>query len=237
MNIPNHVGIIVDGNGRWAKERGKARSEGHLEGAKNIKKMSKYIFSKGVNILSLYVFSTENFKREQKEVDYLMKLFIELFNKEKKYFAKENVKVIFSGTKENLSSKVIDAMDNLEEMTKDKDGKILNFCLNYGSRKEIVDASKKIINDIQNNRLNIDELDEKKFSNYLYQQLPDIDLLIRTSGEQRLSNFMLWQCSYSELYFPKVYFPDFKEEDFDEAIEVFNHRERRFGGNSKNDKI
>ena len=223
--IPNHVAIIIDGNGRWAKEKGKSRLEGHDAGNENIKTISKYALEKGVKYLSIYAFSTENFKRNKDEVKHLMDLFILTFHKEKEFFIKNNIKVIFSGRDEPLPKRVIKARDKLTELTKDNTGGILNMCLNYGGRAEIVDATKKIIE----SGLKPEEVTEEVFSKYLYQDLPDIDLMIRTSGELRLSNFLLWQNSYAEFYFPETYFPDFSTEDFDKAIIEYNKRDRRFG--------
>jgi len=226
LRVPTHVGIIVDGNGRWAKERGLSRSMGHKAGADNLEKISKYAFKCGVKVLSLYVFSTENFKRSKEEVDYLMNLFTNKFKKDAKKYNKENIKVIFSGRREPLNQNVLDTIDNMTNMTKDNTGGIINFCLNYGGQSEIIDAIKKLKKD----NFDIDKLDIETFNHYMYQDLPPIDLMIRTSGEQRISNFMLWQCSYSEFYFPDTYFPDFHKEEFDLAILKYNKRDRRFGG-------
>ena len=223
--IPKHVAIIIDGNGRWAKEKGKSRLEGHDAGNENIKKISKYALEKGVKYLSIYAFSTENFKRNKDEVNRLMDLFILTFHKEKDFFIKNNIKVVFSGRDEPLPKRVIKARDKLTELTKGNTGGTLNMCLNYGGRAEIVDATKKIIE----SGLKAEEVTEEVFSKYLYQDLPDIDLMIRTSGELRLSNFLLWQNSYAEFYFPETYFPDFSTEDFDKAIIEYNKRDRRFG--------
>ena len=221
--IPNHVAIILDGNGRWAKERGKKRTAGHKVGFSNLKKLAKHVLNKGTKTLSVFAFSTENFSRPQEEVDFLMNLFIEGFKKDSKYFQKENIKVVFSGRKEPLRSDVLKAMDELTEMTKNNTLGTLNICLNYGGRAEIMDAAKKMIND------NVKEINEETFKKYLYNDLPDIDFMIRTSGELRISNFMLWQLSYAELYFPKCYFPDFNEEEYDKALLEYNNRKRRFG--------
>jgi undecaprenyl diphosphate synthase len=230
MNIPNHIGIIVDGNGRWAKERGLSRSMGHKAGADNLKKLSLYIFDQGVSCLSLYVFSTENFKRDIEEVNYLMNLFILMFEKEFEVYKKKNIKVLFSGRKANLKEEVLTAMSIIEEETKDNTKGILNFCLNYGGQQEIVDAVNKVIKDKKDN-ISIED-----FNKYLYQDLPPLDLIIRTSGEERLSNFMLYQAAYSELYFINTYFPDFDEKAFDSAILEYNKRDRRFGGIKNEDK-
>ena len=227
--IINHIGIIVDGNGRWAKEKGLKRSAGHLAGYKNLLKISKYILNKGTKYLSVYAFSTENFNRPKDEVDYLMNLFMVGFKKDRKYFMEENIKVVFSGKRDKLGTEVLNAMDTLEDETKNNSNGILNICLNYGGRAEIVDAVNKVINDKINN------VDESIFAKYLYHDLPDIDLMIRTSGEVRISNFMLWQISYAELYFPKCYFPDFNELEYDRALYEYTKRDRRFGGLSKNE--
>lgn len=226
LRIPTHVGIIVDGNGRWAKERGLSRSMGHKAGADNLEKISRYALKCGVKVLSLYVFSTENFKRSKEEVDYLMDLFTNKFRKDAKKYNKDNIKVVFSGKREPLSQNVLDTIDNVTNMTKDNTGGTINFCLNYGGQSEIIDAIKKL----KKENVDIDNLDIETFNHYMYQDLPPIDLMIRTSGEQRISNFMLWQCSYSEFYFPDTYFPDFHKDEFDLAILKYNKRDRRFGG-------
>lgn len=224
VKIPNHVAIILDGNGRWAQKRNKKRTEGHKEGYKNLKKISKYILDKGTKYLSVYAFSTENFNRPQEEVDYLMNLFIKGFKNDTGFFKKENVRVIFSGRKDRLKEEVINAMKNMEDETINNTKGILNICLNYGARAEIVDAVNKIITAKEK------PITEETFKKYLYQDLPDVDLLIRTSGELRISNFMLWQISYAELYFPNCYFPDFNEAEYDKALIEYTKRDRRFGG-------
>ena len=228
LKIPNHVAIIVDGNGRWAKERGLSRSKGHDAGFKRLKEITNYAFKKGINIVSIYVFSTENFKRSKEEVDHLMNLFVTGFKKDK-FYQKENIKVIFSGRTTPLNNEVLNAMNIITEETKNNTSGILNVCLNYGGRSEIVDATKKIIKDVIDNKLKQEEINEEIYTKYLYQDLPDVDLMIRTSGELRLSNFMLWQNSYAEFYFPKTYFPDFDEKEFDKAIIEYTKRDRRYG--------
>ena len=229
--VPNHVAIILDGNGRWAQKRGLKRSLGHKAGFENLKKLSKYIFSKNIKILSVFAFSTENFKRDKEEVDCLMNLLVN--NIEKLVDRKDNVKIVFSGRRCNLSEEVLKSIDKIEEMTKNNTKHIFNICFNYGGRSDIVDATKKIVNDVQNGNLNIDDLDEKLYSKYLYNSIPDVDFLIRTSGEERISNFMLYQISYSEMYFPKVLFPDFDKKEFDKALIEYKNRDRRFGGVKK----
>ena len=230
LKVPNHVAIIVDGNGRWATEKGMTRSEGHNEGFLNVKKLSAYIFSKNIKYLSAYLFSTENFKRSKKEVDFLMNLLVGKLKEILEFCHEKKVKAVFSGRKVNLSDKVIKTMIKIEEETKDYQDRVFNICFNYGGHAEIVDATKKIVKDVENGKLDINDLDENTFSKYLYHNLPPVDLMIRTSGEQRLSNFMLWQNSYAEFYFPKTYFPDFDEKEFDKAIVEYTKRDRRFGG-------
>ncbi len=186
--------------------------------------------SRGIEVLSLYVFSTENFKRAQEEVGHLMDLFILMYKKELKVFMEENIKVVFSGRDEPLPKAVIKARDELVEATKNNTGGIINFCMNYGGRAEVMDAVKKIAK----SGVDVDSLTDEEFRHYLYQDLPDIDLMIRTSGELRLSNFLLWQNSYAEFYFPKTKFPDFHAADFDQAIIEYTSRDRRFGGIKNN---
>lgn len=222
--VPNHVGIIMDGNRRWAKEKNKKTIEGHLAGANRIISLAKYIFDKGVKYLSIYAFSTENFNRSAEEVSYLMGLIIKFFNERVHELHDYNIKIVVSGLRDNLSKDVLKCIDNVVELTKNNTGGVLNVCLNYGGRREIVDAVNKI------KEANI-TVTEDNFGKYLYNDLPDLDFVIRTSGEERISNFMLWQISYAEFYFPKVYFPDFDEKEFDKALEIYNNRNRRFGGN------
>lgn len=230
LKIPNHLAFIVDGNGRWALSKGKKRSEGHLAGFINLKKIIKYTYSKGIKYLSAYLFSTENFKRSEQEVSFIMGLLTSKLNDILDLCHEERIKVIFSGRKEKLSKKVLKVIDKIESDTSNYNDKVFNICFNYGGRAEIIDASKKIAVDYKEGKINLEDLDEKLFNSYLYQDLPPVDLMIRTSGEERLSNFMLWQCSYAEFYFPKVLFPDFDENEFDRAILEYTKRDRRFGG-------
>lgn len=230
LKIPNHVAIIVDGNGRWAKEKGMTRSQGHDAGFENLKDIATYIFEKGSKVLSVYVFSTENFKRDKAEVDHLMNLFCMMFEKDKNFFMRNNIKVVFSGRDEPLPQKVIDCRNKLSEMTKDNTGGIFNVCLNYGGRAEIVDACKKLINE----GIPAEEITEEVFHEHLYQNLPDVDLLIRTSGEVRLSNYLLWELSYAEFIFYPEKFPGFTRDDYDKCVVEFTRRDRRFGGIKEN---
>lgn len=227
--IPKHVGIIMDGNGRWAKMRGKKRSFGHLEGSKTLENIALYAIECGVQVLSVYAFSTDNFKRSKEEVDYLMNLFITMFNKKMKKIKDNDIKVIFSGRRKPLREDVLASMDKIVEETKNNKRGILNICLNYGGQEEIIDATKKIVELVNNGELNINDIDKNSFYRYLYNNLPPLDLLIRTSGEYRLSNFMPYQSTYSEFYFTDTLFPDFNNQEFDRAVESYNKRDRRFG--------
>ena len=230
MTKINHIGLIVDGNGRWAKERGQKRSYGHKAGAEALEKIILYINeNKIANYLSLYVFSTENFNRSEEEVNYLMELFMKWFKKAKDKYQNANIKVLFSSQKSYLKKEIVDAINELENATKENTGLVVNFCLSYGGRQEIVDATKKISEKVLNKEIKVEDINEELFKKYLYNDLPDVDFLIRTSGENRISNFMLWQISYAEFYFPKVYFPDFTPKCLEEAIEVYKTRDRRFG--------
>lgn len=229
MNKPNHVAIIMDGNGRWAKEKGLRRSEGHLEGSKTLKKLVEYAFSHDIKILSVFAFSTENFKRSKNEVDYLMNLFVKMFEDYFDELNKKDIKLIFSKKEKGLPSKLEKIILNLTEKTKNNKSGIFNICINYGGQDEIIDTIKRISSKVKNNEIDIEDINKDIVEDNLYQQIPPIDLLIRTSGEYRISNFMLWQMAYSELYFTNTYFPDFKEKEFEKAIMEFENRHRRFG--------
>lgn len=224
MIVPNHMAIIVDGNGRWAKEKGYSRSYGHKSGSENLQKISLYAFKKGIKYLSLYVLSCDNLKRSKEEVKFLFDLFTKTFKTRKKVYMKENIKVLVSGVNDNLPLKLVECLDDLKNTTQNNTGGVLNICLNYSSRREILDMVKKLRVE------NIDELSPDDLGKYMYCDLPAIDFLVRTSGEMRLSDFMLYQASYAELYFPKTYFPDFDETEFDKSLEEFSKRNRRFGG-------
>ena len=229
-NLPKHLGIIMDGNGRWAKKRGLIRSKGHKKGAENLESLLEYIFKLGIKYVSIYAFSCENFKRDSVEVNYLMDLFVKMFTIKKKLFIKNNIKVLFSGRRDNLRDDVLLALSNLEIETSKLDGGVLNICLNYGGRQEIVDMVKKISTMVVDEIITIDDINEELINRNMYQSLPDVDFVIRTSGEERISNFMLWQSSYAEYYFPLTLFPDFDCKEFDKAIVEYQKRNRRFGG-------
>ena len=230
--IPTHIGMIVDGNGRWAQQRGLSRSVGHREGFTRLKNICIYAQEIGVKYLSLYVFSTENFKRAKPEVDFLMNLFVSMFHTEFQESMDKGAKIVFSGRREPLPKEVLEAMDEMAEKSKNNTGTVLNFCINYGGQTEMLDMTKKIAQEVLEGKLTIDDITLDTLHDHLYQDLPPLDFVIRTSGELRLSNFMLYQASYAEFYFPKIYFPDFTEHDFDAAIVEFNKRNRRFGGNA-----
>ena len=222
--IPNHVAIIMDGNGRWATRKGLKRSEGHYAGYKRLKKTALYILDKGVKYLSVFAFSTENFKRSEEEVNYLMSLFVKAFKSDKKFFIKNNIKVVFSGRKEPLSKEVLDTMKEMQDATASCTRGVFNFCINYGGQAEIVDASIKIAELYKDNKISLEEINTNTFYKYLYNDLPPVDLLIRTSGEIRISNFMLYSISYSEIYFTSTCFPDFDEKEFDKALLDYQNR-------------
>lgn len=231
QSVPEHIAIIMDGNGRWAKKRALPRIAGHHEGMKVVRKVTKLASELGVKTLTLYAFSTENWKRPKMEVDYLMKLPEEFLGTFLPELIEENVQVQMMGYKESLPPHTLNAIERAMEDTKDNDGLMLNFALNYGSRAEILEAVKSVLNDYKSGILEKDSLNEEIFSSYLMtNSLKDPDLLIRTSGEIRLSNFMLWQLAYTEFWFTDVLWPDFAEEHLLEAIEVFQNRQRRFGG-------
>lgn len=231
LNVPKHVAIIMDGNGRWAKKKGLPRIAGHRAGMNVIKEITKSASDIGINILTLYAFSTENWKRPVNEVDFLMNLPQEFLVANIDDLMAKNVKVKIMGFDHHLPTHTLKAVREAEQKTQDNDGLTLNFALNYGSRYEILQATKMLIEDVNNGSLKIDELDEKLFSSYLLtKDYPDPDLLIRTSGEQRISNFLLWQLAYSELWFSSVYWPEFNKDILYQAIFDYQQRGRRFGG-------
>lgn len=229
--VPGHVAIIMDGNGRWAKSRALPRIAGHHEGMKVVRKIAILANNIGIQTLTLFAFSTENWKRPKSEVDYLMKLPAEFLDIYLPELIDNNVKVQVIGEKEKIPSHTLLVVEKAIERTKNNDGLLLNFALNYGSRSEIIMAIKNIVKDIKCGNMNERDLNEDVFSQYLMtKDLADPDLLIRTSGEIRLSNFMLWQSAYTELWFTDCLWPDFDEEHFLDAIEQYQKRSRRFGG-------
>lgn len=230
-NIPSHIAIIMDGNGRWANNRSLPRIKGHHEGMKTVKSVAKSANRFGVKILTLYAFSTENWKRPKAEVEFLMNLpemFLSSFLPE---IMELNMRVTMIGDFDSLPAHTKKALQTAMETTKDNTGMVLNFAMNYGSRDEMLRAMKAMLNDIQHGQLALEEVTEDMLSNYLYTaDLPEPDLLIRTSGEVRLSNFMLWQLAYTEFWFTDVLWPDFDEACLKEAIEEYQKRNRRYGG-------
>ena len=229
MNVPKHVAIIMDGNGRWAKKRVMPRSAGHLEGSKTLEKLALHAIDMGVSVLSVYAFSTDNFKRDKEEVDYLMDLAVKYFNTKFEKINKRGIKVVISGRKTNLRNDVVNAINSIEEKTKDNKEGILNICLNYGGQEEIIDGAIRLAEDIKNG-LDVSAFTREDFYKYMYHELPPIDLLIRTGGEERVSNFMLYEMSYAEFYFTNTYFPDFDKSELNKALFMFENRDRRFGG-------
>lgn len=228
--IPNHIAIIMDGNGRWAKRRALPRTAGHHEGMKVVKRVTKLANKLGVNTLTVYAFSTENWKRPQAEVNYLLRLPEEFMGTFLPELIEENVQVRIMGNKDAIPAHTLNAVEKAVNETKRNTGLILNFALNYGGRAEIISAVNKIINDQKSGILD-SEINDEVFSNYLMSSdIEDPDLLIRTSGEIRLSNFMLWQLAYTEFWFTDVLWPDFREEHLLEAIHAFQKRGRRYGG-------
>ena len=230
-SVPSHIAIIMDGNGRWAKKRGLPRIAGHHEGMKVVRKIVKASNELGIKALTLYAFSTENWKRPKTEVEYLMKLPEEFLGTFLPELVDENVQVRIMGNKDQLPSHTLRAINKAMNDTKQNDGLILNFALNYGSRYEIIEGIKQLIKDEKNGKIDIDDINEEMFSNYLMSNdLAEPDLLIRTSGEIRLSNFMLWQLAYAEFWFTDVLWPDFEKKHFFQAIVEYQRRARRFGG-------
>ena len=229
-NIPKHVAIIMDGNGRWAKERGLARSAGHRAGIDRVKEVIKAASELGIKVVTLFAFSTENWARPQKEVNLLMRALNNFLDRQINELDKNNIRLMVIGRDRPIPQYLLTKIKKAQEKTKSNTGLIFVLALNYGSRQEIVDAVKKFTNAVIKGEADLEDLDTQNFSSYLYTAgLPDPDLLIRTSGQMRISNFLLWQLSYTELYFPKKYWPDFGKEDLEKAIDIYQKRERRFG--------
>lgn len=229
--LPQHVGIIMDGNGRWAKKRHLPRSAGHRAGAQTFRKITRYCSDIGIKYLTVYAFSTENWRRPGDEVVSLMKLFKSYLEEALSDFKDDSIVVRFIGDKAPFSEDLRALMIENEESSKDRDGMVLNIAMNYGSRDEIVRAVKSISGDVQKGIIDIDSISEDTVSSRLYTQgQPDPDLIIRPSGEYRISNFLLWQCAYSEFVIMNKLWPDFTPNDMDHALEIYSKRNRRFGG-------
>ena len=224
LNVPNHIAIIMDGNGRWAKNQNKPRVFGHKAGANTLRKIMEYCNKIGVTYLTVYAFSTENWKRSQEEVDALMFLFKSYIKSERENLLKNKIRFMVSGREEGVNLSLMEAIKELEEVTSKDYEMTLNIAFNYGGRAEITDAVNKILKDGRTS------ITEEEFSKYLYNNIPDPDFVIRTSGEFRISNFLLWQIAYSEIYITDKYWPDFDEVEMEKAILSYSKRERRFGG-------
>ncbi|HLF52795.1 isoprenyl transferase [Flavobacterium sp.] len=233
-NLPKHLAIIMDGNGRWAKQKGLLRAFGHESGTKSVRTVVETCAKLGVENLTLYAFSTENWNRPKLEVDILMKLLIKSLKNELKTLQDNNIRLNSIGNLDLLPKSAQKELHEVISKTKDNSRMVLTLALSYGSREELINAVKNISNKVKNNIISIDSIDESIINQHLYtQNLPDVDLLIRTSGEHRISNFLLWQIAYAELYFTDVLWPDFKDEDLYEAIISYQKRERRFGKTSE----
>lgn len=231
MNVPQHIAIILDGNGRWAKAKGMPRNYGHAQGSKNVEKICEEAWRMGIKYLTVYAFSTENWNRPKAEVDALMTLLRNYMKTCLKTAAKNDMKIRVIGDKKPLDDDIKNRIEELEEATKNNGGLNFTIALNYGSRDEMIRAARKIGQDCAEGKLNPEEITEEVFSSYLDTAgIPDPDLLIRTSGEQRLSNYLLWQLAYTEFYFTDVPWPDFNKKELEKAIEQFNRRDRRYGG-------
>lgn len=231
LNVPQHVAIILDGNGRWAKKKHLPRNMGHVQGSKTVEKIVEDAYNLGIKYLTVYAFSTENWKRPQNEVDALMKLLRDYLKTCIKRASKNNMKVRVIGDITRLSKDLQDQIIELEKATVENTGINFTIALNYGSRDEMVRAMKHMAEDLEEGKILKEDITEDTFSKYLDTKgLPDPDLMIRTSGEERLSNFMLWQLAYTEFYFTDVLWPDFNKKELKKAIEYYNGRDRRFGG-------
>lgn len=231
MKIPQHVAIILDGNGRWAKSKGMPRNFGHIEGAKNVDRICEEAWNMGIKYLTVYAFSTENWKRSQNEVEALMKLLRSYLKNRVKDVEKNDMVIRVIGDKSRLDEDIQKQIADIEKMSENNHGLNLQIAINYGSRDEIVRSVKKVMEDVKNGKISEEEMTEAMFSNYLDTAgIPDPDLLIRTSGEERLSNFLMWQLAYTEFYFTDVPWPAFSRADLEKAVEKYNSRDRRFGG-------
>ena len=231
MNIPQHVAIILDGNGRWAKSKGMPRTYGHIEGAKTVEKICEAAWNLGIKYLTVYAFSTENWKRSKEEVDALMKLLRNYMKNCLKTAEKNNMVVRVIGDKTGLDDDIREQIEELEKVSSRNNGLHFQIAINYGSRDEIVRSVRKVMEDVKTGKISAEQMDDAMFDSYLDTAgIPSPDLLIRTSGEQRLSNFLMWQLAYTEFYFTDVPWPAFTKEDLEKAIEKYNGRDRRYGG-------
>ncbi|MBF0489006.1 MAG: isoprenyl transferase [Candidatus Omnitrophica bacterium] len=230
-SIPHHVAIIMDGNGRWAKEHHLMRSQGHLEGVKRVEEIISEACRCGIKVLTLYAFSTENWNRPEDEVSLLMRTLISVLGQKAKDLHGNGIRIKFIGRRQGIPTSVLEAMDKAIFLTESNEKMTLNIAFNYGARAEIVDAAKRMYQEVVDGRIQISDVDEKGFGKFLYtERNSEVDLLIRTSGEYRISNFLLWQISYAEFYFTSKYWPDFTSEELHKALKDFSGRERRYGG-------
>ena len=237
-NLPKHIGIIMDGNRRWAKENNLSTKEGHKAGAKNLEKIAKFCNNIGIKYLTVYAFSTENWKRTKEEVSALMFILKANLDSMLRKMDLENIKIRVIGEKENIPSDIQTKIDKLVEKTKNNTGLTLNIAFNYGGRREIVHATKVLAEKVKNGEIDINDITEDSISESIYTSgQPDPDLIIRTSKELRISGFLTWQSTYSEFYFPETFWPAFSEENLIEAIKVYQHRNRRFGGRPDEVKV
>ncbi|MBO5505012.1 MAG: isoprenyl transferase [Clostridia bacterium] len=229
-NIPKHIGVIMDGNGRWAEARHLPRKAGHKAGAETLEKISRYCGKLGVKALTAYAFSTENWNRPKEEVDNLMELLYNYLLQVEEKFKNENIRLCIIGDRTPFSDKMKEAMAHAEDYTKDRDGIVLNMALNYGGRAEIANAARLVAEDVKNGKINPEDIDENYLGKYMYTaDVPEVDLIIRPSGEERLSNFLLWQAAYAEFWYSEINWPDFSEKDMERAIIDYQKRNRRFG--------
>lgn len=235
--IPNHIAIILDGNGRWAKKRLLPRTMGHKKGLENLLEITKICKKIGIKYLTVFAFSTENWNRPEGEVSYLMNAPVEYLKGRREKLQNSGVKIVFLGRKDRFPQETLAAILEIEELTKNNSELVLNVCFDYGSRNELLTATKLIAEKVKNNEIDIDDINEEMIEENLFTSAsPRLDLLIRTSGEVRISNFLLWQLSYSELYFTDCLWPDFNEEELIKAIVSFQGRKRRYGGLDKEEK-
>ncbi len=225
LKVPRHIAIIMDGNGRWAKEKGKYRLEGHRAGAENLEKILEESIKLGVKYLTVYAFSTENWKRPEKEVKGLMDLFSRFLDSKRKVLKKQGIKLLVTGSDEGVPPSLLKKIEEIEKFLENEERIVFNIAFNYGGRKEITDAVNRIISEGKKT------VTEEELGRYMYRpEIPDPELVIRTSGEFRVSNFLLWEIAYSEFYITDVYWPDFNEDEYRKAILSFNKRDRRYGG-------
>lgn len=230
-NVPRHIAIIMDGNGRWAKKRFLPRNMGHTQGSKRVEEICRAAYDLGVKYLTIYAFSTENWTRSKEEIDALMKILRNYLKESIKKATDNNMRVRVIGDRDKLDKDIQKSIERLEEVSKNNTGLNFQIALNYGSRDEMIRAMRKMMTDVKEGKVSIEQIEETLFEQYLdTKDIPDPDFLIRTSGEERMSNFLLWQCAYAEFYFPEVLWPDFDKNELIKAVTQYTNRDRRFGG-------